>query len=70
MKFDGKQIIFQIENSLPEEILQIKKSNGGIGIENIKRRLDLLYHDTYRLNIERKEKSFFVELIITPNAAL
>jgi len=62
-----RQIIFSLENSLPEQIPQPEKSAPGIGIENTKRRLALLYPDRHQLNIRREEKSFIVELIITPN---
>jgi sensor histidine kinase YesM len=61
----GGEIIFSIENSLPDHFQQTKKSNTGIGIENIKRRLALLYPERYSLNIKQEEKSFIVELIIT-----
>ena len=64
MKLLDKQIIFLLENSLPEQSSQTEKPASGIGIENIKRRLALLYPDRHRLNIRQKEKSFIVELII------
>ena len=64
MKLDDNQIIFHIENSLPEQMQQTKKSDSGIGIENIKRRLALLYPDRHSLNIEKEEKSFEVGLTI------
>lgn len=38
--------------------------NKGIGIENLRRRLELLYPDKYQLNIEKKDKTFQVQLII------
>jgi len=61
-----EEIIFCIENSLPEQAQQTKKPDGGIGIENIKRRLALLYPDRHQLNIKQDKKSFIVELIIIP----
>ena len=64
MKLDDNQIIFHIENSLPEQMQQTKKSDSGIGIENIKRRLALLYPNRHQLNIEKEEKSFEVGLTI------
>ena len=67
MQLFNNQIVFHLENSLPEEIQQAKKQNSGIGIENIKRRLALLYPDRHKLNISRDEKSFTVELIIMSN---
>jgi sensor histidine kinase YesM len=65
MKFLNEQIIFQLENSLPEQMQQAKKSNSGIGIENARPRLALLYPDRHQLNIKQDEKSFMVELIIS-----
>jgi len=64
LAFYEETIIFCIENSLPEEAPQTRKQNSGIGIENIKRRLALLYPDRHSLNIRQEEKSFVVELII------
>ncbi|MFZ0491060.1 MAG: histidine kinase, partial [Salegentibacter sp.] len=34
----------------------------GIGLQNIKRRLDILYSDNYHLNIENNKESFNVLL--------
>jgi sensor histidine kinase YesM len=66
MKLFDEQIIFRLENSLPERVQQTKNPNSGIGIENIKRRLILLYPDRHQLNIKQSEKSFLMELLITP----
>ena len=68
VKLSDKQIVFHIENSLPEQTPQTEKSNAGIGIENAGRRLSLLYPDRHRLNIKQEEKSFLVELIILYDA--
>ena len=38
--------------------------HGGIGMENIKKRLNLLYGDKYHLNIESNDHEFKVKLII------
>lgn len=48
------------------------ENTGGIGIENVRRRLELLYPDTYRLDIISEEDVYIVILEITthPNAAL
>jgi len=64
MKLVDKQIVFHIENSLPEQTQQPDTTSAGIGIENAKRRLTLLYPDCHQLNIKQKEKSFFVKLIL------
>ena len=63
-----EKIIFTVENSLPDKTEHTKRSTAGFGIENTKRRLALLYPDRFQLNIKQKEKSFIVELIITPDS--
>ena len=65
MKLVDRQIVFHLENSLPEQMPHTKV---GIGIENIRRRLALLYPDRHQLNIKQDEKTFVVELIITPDS--
>jgi hypothetical protein len=37
---------------------------GGFGLENIKKRLEMLYGNRYRLTIEKKENEFIVNLVI------
>jgi len=37
---------------------------GGIGLKNVRRRLDILYGSNYALNIERKDNIFKVHLKI------
>jgi len=64
MKLMNEQIIFHLENSLPEQMPEAKKPASGIGIENIKRRLSLLYPDRHQLNIKQEGKNFIVELSI------
>jgi len=64
MKLVNEQILFHLENSLPEQFQETKKSSSGIGIENIKRRMALLYPNRHQLNIKQDKKSFIVELFI------
>ena len=59
MKSQGKQLFFTIENSFDE--LASNKTNG-IGLENLKKRLDHLYGNRYELNIEEKESVYKVQL--------
>ncbi|MBK7133790.1 MAG: hypothetical protein IPH69_13490 [Bacteroidales bacterium] len=40
------------------------RQDGGIGLENIKKRLELLYEDKHQLIIDSNQKTFKVTLII------
>ena len=53
---------FTIENSL--EPHRGKKAAGGIGLANVKKRLELLYPGRYELNISETNSVYRVELII------
>lgn len=53
---------FILENDIDKT--EIKKEFGGIGLENIKKRLQLLYPNQHILNIKTLENSFRIELKI------
>ena len=55
---------FYVENS-KENQLQKTLIPGGIGLTNVKRRLELLYPDKYNLEIHNNEETFRVELELT-----
>ena len=56
-----KQIVFRVENSVPEfESPAIRK--GGIGLENLRRRLDLLYPGKHSLYTKKEGDTFIAEL--------
>lgn len=67
MKLNGNQIEFDIKNSISQSQNTNSKKNEGIGIENLKRRLDLLYPNKYHLEIKQTECMFVVKLTINPN---
>jgi two-component system LytT family sensor kinase len=57
--------VVKIENSLPENfIARIEDGSNGIGIANVKRRLELLYPEKHILTIKNEDTSFFVSLKI------
>jgi LytS/YehU family sensor histidine kinase len=58
-----KYLIFTVENSKNDTIVQNNKSSG-TGLVNIKRRLELLYQNNYELKIENRENIYYVELKI------
>jgi len=59
----GKQIKCLIRNSLFPKDKQ-DKSGSGIGLINLKKRLDLLYPDHHRLTCEQSEEAYSCTLII------
>jgi two-component system, LytTR family, sensor kinase len=51
---------FMVENS-KEDAISTEK-NGGIGLQNVKRRLELLYPGKYDLNIQNGAEVYTVHL--------
>lgn len=65
MRLIGNQIQFKVSNSTSPSQNPNKKKEKGIGIENLKRRLDLLYPNKHNLEIKQAENMFVVKLIIS-----
>ncbi len=55
-------IHFYCENTKP--VVRIKQKTGGLGLRNIKRRLDLLYGSAYTLDIVETEEKYKVNLYL------
>ena len=71
MKVLGNKMLLQILNSKPAQTMPSSipalngsrdKLSGGIGLANVKRRLNLLYPNQYKLDIADNEKEHVVEL--------
>ncbi len=56
-------INFEIENSMPQKTI-IKDNVGGIGLENVKKRLAILYPEKHKLEINERDSSFKVKLYL------
>lgn len=63
IQVDGNECIYKVENSIPEKSDLHEKS--GIGLLNVKRRLDLSYPAQYTLVSEDKKDVYFVQLTLT-----
>lgn len=59
--------IFQIENSISTDRIKKKNEQGGIGLENIQKRLKMLYPNCHSFTIEETDKLFKVRLKIDYN---
>lgn len=60
--FDGKQLLFTTENTIALREKTGKEENGGIGIKNVEKRLNLLYSNRHSLHFEEKAGIYKVEL--------
>lgn len=57
---EGNKLTFTCENSIPQR--PTPKKGGGLGLVNIRRRLDLLYNDNYLLEFKKTEKNYIIYL--------
>jgi two-component system, LytTR family, sensor kinase len=62
----GKSVEFRCSNFYLKNDNSVKGKTGGIGLSNLKRRLELLYPNRYRLDIQDENSYFSVHLIINP----
>jgi sensor histidine kinase YesM len=58
------KIIFSVENFIRQTPPAIQEESGGFGLQNIKRRLRLLYPEKHFLLINKSDDKFKVELTI------
>lgn len=59
----GDRLLFSCRNSRPE-IKHDENMKGGVGLSNVRRRLDLLFPDNYTLDIKEQEDTYTVYLDI------
>lgn len=64
LEIEGDEIRFRIENSRGENDQPVLEQQKGIGIENTRQRLELLYPGKHILDIETNEDTFIVNLSI------
>ncbi|WP_257667012.1 sensor histidine kinase [Parapedobacter tibetensis] len=57
---ENRRLFFECENSKPMKL--IKRDVGGLGLANIKRRLDLLFENNYALDIAETRTTYTVNL--------
>ena len=62
---DKKHLYFRIENSKPQNEISKSKATPGVGLDNVRRRILLLYPEKHQLNIRDNPHNFIVELTLT-----
>ncbi|MEM6320352.1 MAG: histidine kinase [Bacteroidota bacterium] len=63
---EPQTVRLRIENSKPDSVpLPEHPRSGGIGLVNVRRRLNILYPENYQLNIENEPNSYAVDLKLT-----
>lgn len=62
LSFTNHELKFLVENKFNKVLAETKDLSSGIGIQNVRRRLDLLYKDLYTLSIEERDSWFIVHL--------
>jgi len=65
LQLEGKKLLFEVANSLSEEVSSEEAVKvGGLGLPNVKRRLDLLYPKKYKLDIKENKDTYQVSLAL------
>ncbi len=59
---DEERLVFQIDNSVSKPAATTFQRTSGIGLTNVRRRLELLYPDAYTLDIQHEKNTFSVQL--------
>ena len=59
------ELVFEVENNKAPDDQSVHKKNGGLGLENMRRRLDIIYPGRHKLTINSNENTFYICLIIT-----
>jgi len=62
-----KGVLCTVENSLNDANDNMESKNSGIGLTNLRKRLELLYPNNSEFRVEKRERSFFVLLCINFN---
>ncbi len=65
----GPILVFKVRNSMPSIAIN-KDVVGGIGVENVRKRLDILYPGRYEMKIEKTDTEFGVYLQIDTTEAV
>ncbi len=61
---EDKTLLFRIQNSRNSHSDDEENYSGGIGLKNVRKRLDLVYPEKYILNIDKSDEKFSINLTL------
>jgi two-component system, LytTR family, sensor kinase len=64
LQTENKQLIFEVKNKVNRQSKEIKDNASGIGLNNVKRRLELLYPENHQLMITDEGEFYVIHLEI------
>ena len=64
LNLDGANLLFQVKNSLNLALKNPNDRNNGIGLQNVKERLTLLYPKKHQLWIDAQDHYFSIKLLL------
>lgn len=64
IRFNGKQLVFKTENRIALREKPNQEENGGLGIQNVEKRLDLIYPDCHSMEYREEDGIFRLEMKI------
>ena len=65
LRMQEEQLFFSVKNNINRMRQTKDDQNSGIGLANVKRRLELLYPQAHQLNIKDDDNTFEVSLVLT-----
>jgi len=71
LTLDATRLYFKVHNSLhARREKDPEKNSPGVGLTNVKKRLELIYPDRHTLTIQQSEKDYFVSLTLVVNETI
>lgn len=67
VQLEPHQLNFHVRNQVGQDPPESKDGSSGIGLRNVRRRLELLYPNRYELAIREEDDWFLVDLVIKKN---
>jgi LytS/YehU family sensor histidine kinase len=65
LTLDATKLYFKVHNSLhPKKEYDPEEASSGVGLSNVKKRLELIYPNRHTLDIQQSDKDYFVSLTL------